>query len=48
MIYEISAMVVYTDRVEADSEEEALDIFMDDCPHDMDSNTIECKCVGEE
>lgn len=48
MIYNISAMVVYTDQIEADCEEEALDRFMDDCPYDIDNNTIECECTGEE
>ena len=48
MIYSISAMVVYTDQIEAASEEEALDKFMDDCPYDVDGNTIECECAGEE
>lgn len=48
MIYNISAMVVYTDQIEADCEEDALDIFMDECPYDVDGDTIECECVGEE
>ena len=48
MIYNISAMVVYTDQIEAETEEEALDKFMDECPFDVDVNTIECECVGEE
>lgn len=48
MIYNISAMVVYTDQIEADCEEAALDKFMDECPYDVDGNTIECECVGEE
>lgn len=46
MIYNISA--IYTDQIEAENEEEALDKFMDECPYDIDSNTIECECVGEE
>lgn len=48
MIYNISAMVVYTDQIEAETEEEALDKFMAECPYDVDGNTIECECVGEE
>lgn len=48
MIYEISAMVIYTDRIEADCEEDALDKFVYDCPYDIESNTIECECTGEE
>ena len=48
MIYSISAMVVYTDQIEADCEEEALDKFVAECPYDVDGNTIECECVGEE
>ena len=46
MIYNISAMVVYHEQIEAETEEEALDKFVDDCPYDVD--TIECECVGEE
>lgn len=46
MIYNISAKVF--DQIEAETEEEALDKFMDDCPYDVDGNTIECECVGEE
>ena len=48
MIYNISAKVVYSDQIEAETEEEALDEFMGDCPYDVDGNTIECECVGEE
>jgi hypothetical protein len=48
MIYNISAMVVYIDQIEAETEEDALDKFMDDCPYDVDGNTIECECAGEE
>ena len=48
MTYNISAMVVYTDQIEAETEEEALDKFMDDCPYDVDGETIECECKGEE
>lgn len=46
MIYNISA--IYTDQIEAENEEEALDKFMDDCPFDVDVNTIKCECEGEE
>ena len=48
MIYNISAMVVYTDQIEAETEEEALDDFVFGCPYDIDNDTIECECVGEE
>jgi hypothetical protein len=48
MIYNITAMVVYSDQIEAETEEEALDKFMDECQYDVDGNTIECECVGEE
>jgi hypothetical protein len=48
MIYNISAMVVYTDQIEADCEENALDEFVFNCPYDIDNNTIECECAGEE
>jgi len=41
MKYNISAMVVYVDDIEADTEEEAIDKFYYDCPYDMDVNTIE-------
>jgi hypothetical protein len=43
MKYHISAMVVYYDEIEADSEEEAIDMFCADCPYDVDSKTIECE-----
>lgn len=46
MIYNISAKVF--DQIEAKTEEEALDKFMDECPYDVDGETIECECVGEE
>ncbi len=48
MIYEISAMVVYTDRIEADCEENALNEFVFNCPYDIDDSSIECECTGEE
>lgn len=48
MIYNITAMVVYTDQIEAETEEDALDIFEAECPYDIDGDTIECECVGEE
>ena len=48
MIYSISAMVIYTDQIEAETEEDALYKFMDECPYDVDGNTIECECGGEE
>lgn len=47
MIYKISAMI-HTDQIEASCEEEALDKFVDECPYDVESNSIECECVGEE
>lgn len=34
MKYSVSIEVVYTDIVEADSEEEAIDIVMANCPYD--------------
>lgn len=48
MIYKVSAKDVYSDRIEAGCEEEAIDKFVDECPYDVDSETIECECVGEE
>lgn len=47
MIYSISAMVVYTDQIEAETEEEAIDKFDAECPYDIDGDTIECECVKE-
>ena len=43
MIYNISAMVVYSDQIEAENEEEAIDKFEADCPYDIDGSTIECE-----
>ena len=43
MIYNISAMVVYSDQIEAENEADAIDKFCADCPYDIDSNTIECE-----
>lgn len=43
MIYNISAMVVYFDQIEAENEEEAIGKFKADCPYDIDSSTIECE-----
>ena len=43
MIYNISAMVVYSDSIEAIDEEEAIDKFCADCPYDVEANTIECE-----
>lgn len=48
MIYNISAMVVYTDQIKAETEEEALDIFEAESPYDIEWDTIECECEGEE
>lgn len=41
MIYNISAMVVYFDTIEAINEEEAIEKFCADCPYDVEANTIE-------
>lgn len=43
MIYYISAMVVYSDQIEAENEKEAVAKFVADCPYDIDSDTIECE-----
>ena len=48
MKYQISAMVVYYDEIEADSEEEAIDMFCADCPYDLYLNTIECETEDDE
>ena len=43
MRYNVSAMVVYSDCIEARNEEEAMDIFVANCPYDVDSGSIECE-----
>ena len=48
MVYNISAMVVYSDSVEADTEEEAIDLFCADCPYDVDAQTIDCEMDFDE
>lgn len=48
MIFNVSAMVVYSDQIEAENEKEALDKFKSNCPYDIDSNTIECMEEEEE
>lgn len=48
MIYNITAMVVHSEQIEAGCEEEALDIFAAENPYDIEWDTIECECVGEE
>ena len=48
MTYNISAMVVYYDQIEAENEEEAIDKFCSDCPYDVDANTIEIECEAED
>ena len=40
MIYNITAMVVYSDQIEAETEEDALDKFMDECPYSTISTQI--------
>lgn len=46
--YNISAMVVYYDQIEADSREEAIDRFEYFCPYDIDGGTIECEEESED
>ena len=48
MIYNVSAMVVYSDSIEAIDEEEAIDIFCSNCPYDVEANTIECETEDDE
>ena len=48
MKYIVSAMVVYFDTFEADSKEEAIDMFCAECPYDVDANTIECEQEDKE
>ena len=48
MTYNISAMVVYFDQIEAENEEEAINKFQANCPYDIDSNSIECDEESEE
>ena len=43
MIYNVSAMVMYSDQVEAESEEEALERFEMMCPYSI-VDTAECEC----
>ena len=38
--YAIYAMVSYYDTVEAESPEDAVRIFQDTCPYDIDGNTV--------
>lgn len=46
--YFVSAMVVYTDEINADSEEDAKDKFVASCLYDVDENTIEVEAITEE
>lgn len=48
MKYYVSAMVVYSDSIEAETEEEAIDAFIANCPFDVDAQTIECEIENEE
>lgn len=43
MRYNISAMVVYSDEIEADDENEAIAQFFADCPYDIDEESIICE-----
>lgn len=43
MIYNVSAMVIYCDQIEAENEEEAIEKFDANCPYDIDGDTIECE-----
>ena len=48
MKYSVSIEVVYTDIVEADSEEEAIDIVMANCPYDFLPSYDPCvEIIGE-
>ena len=47
-VWDLSAMVVYTDTIKAETKEEAIDIFRKDCPYDIDCNTISCEESDEE
>ena len=48
MKYFISAMVVYSYSIEAETKEEAIDSFIANCPFDVDAQTIECEIENEE
>lgn len=48
MKFYISAMVDYYDEIEADTEEEAIDIFCDDCPWDVEGDTIYVEVLESE
>ena len=43
MTYYMSAMVVYSDEIEAENEEEAKKKFEANCPYDIDWNTFWCE-----
>ena len=45
--YYFSAMAVYVDIVEADTEEEAINKFCGNCPYDIDGNSIELSDIEE-
>lgn len=48
MTYNISAMVVYFNQIEAENEEEAINKFTANCPYDIDGDSIECDEESEE
>lgn len=43
----MSAMVVYSEAIDAETEEEALDMFADSCPYEIQGD-IECDTVYED
>lgn len=45
--YFFSAMAVYVDVVEAKTEDEALDKFCENCPYDIDGDSIEFNEIEE-
>lgn len=48
MKYSVSIEVIYTDIVEADSKEEAIDIVMANCPYDNEPSCDPCvEIIGE-
>jgi hypothetical protein len=46
--YFVSAMVEYTDEIDADSEDDARDKFIASCLYDVDESTIEVEAITEE
>lgn len=46
MLYLVSADVIYSEEIEAETEEEAIREFEANCSYGITSE-IECECIGE-